>query len=111
MKFGIPAIFLTITPDDMRSFRIVVYSLSPNQVSVHREVDSSTFSEPDILKEFNIRREAWVEHPGLCAEEYQRIMELVIKHIFNWDTENQTSKGMGLFGEVLARCLATEEQG
>ena len=111
MKFGIPAIFLTITPDDMRSFRIVVYSLSSNQVSAYGEVDPNTFSESDILREFNIRRQARVEHPGLCAEEYQRIMELVIKHIFNWDSENQESKGVGLFGEVLAWCLATEEQG
>jgi hypothetical protein len=111
MKFGIPAIFLTITPDDMRSFRIVVYSLSPNKVSAHGQVDPKTLSESDILSEFNIRREARVQHPGLCAEEYQRIMELVIKHIFNWDTETQTSMGMSLFGEVIAWCLATEEQG
>jgi hypothetical protein len=39
MKFGIPAIFLTITPDDTRSFRVVVYSLSPNKVSAYGEVD------------------------------------------------------------------------
>jgi hypothetical protein len=38
-------------------------------------------------------------------------MELVIKHIFNWDSETQKSKGVGLFGELLAWCLATEEQG
>jgi hypothetical protein len=111
MKFGIPAIFLTITPDDLRSFRVVVYSLSPNKVSAHGEVDPKSFSESDILTDFNVRREARVQHPGLCAEEYQRLMELVIKHLFNWDTKTQTSNGMGLFGEVLAWCLATEEQG
>jgi hypothetical protein len=38
-------------------------------------------------------------------------MELVIKHLFNWDIEKQKSNGMGLFGEVKAWCLATEEQG
>jgi hypothetical protein len=111
MKFGIPAIFLTITPDDTRSFRVVVYSLSPNKVSAYGEVDPKTFSESDILSDFNIRREARVQHPGLCAEEYQRLMELVIKHLFNWDIEKQKSNGMGLFGEVKAWCLATEEQG
>jgi hypothetical protein len=111
MKFGIPAIFLTITPDDLRSFRIVVYALSPEKVSAYGQVDTQSFSESDILKEFNIRREARVQHPGLCAEEYQRLMQLVIKHFFNWDTESGKSKGTGLFGEVLAWCLATEEQG
>jgi hypothetical protein len=74
MKFGIPAIFLTITPDDLRSFRVVVYSLSPNKVSAYGEIDPKTFSESDILTDFNIRREARVQHPGLCAEEYQRLM-------------------------------------
>jgi hypothetical protein len=34
IKFGIPAIFLTITPDDLRNFRIVVYSLSPHKITV-----------------------------------------------------------------------------
>jgi hypothetical protein len=33
MKFGIPAVFLTITPDDLRNFRIIVYSLPPDKVS------------------------------------------------------------------------------
>ena len=111
MQFGIPAIFLTITPDDLRSFRVVVYALSSQNVNSYAEVDPKTFSESDILTDFNVRREARVQHPGLCAEEYQRIMELVIKHFFNWDTKTNRSKGMGLFGEVLAWCLATEEQG
>jgi hypothetical protein len=111
MKFGIPAIFLTITPDDLRSFRVVVYSLSSTNVSAYGEVNTETFSESDILSDFNIRRDARVHHPGLCAEEYQRLMELVIKHLFNWDIKQHTSNGMGLFGEVLAWCLATEEQG
>ena len=68
-------------------------------------------SESKILSELNIRRKARVEHPGLCADEYQRLMQLVIKHFFNWDTKTRNSKGTGLFGEVLAWCLATKEQG
>jgi hypothetical protein len=111
IKFGIPPIFLTITPDDLRNFRVVVYSLSPHKVTAFGEVDSKTFSETDILIDFNVRREARVEHPGFCAEEYQRMMELVIRPLFNWNTETQKSNGMGLFGIISAWCLATEEQG
>jgi hypothetical protein len=111
MQFGIPAIFLTITPDDLRSFRIVVYSLPPHMVNGFSEIDPNRFSESDVLSEFNIRREARVQHPGLCAEEYQRLMQLVIKHLFNWNTETKKRNGTGLFGEVMAWCLATEEQG
>jgi hypothetical protein len=111
MKFGIPALFLTITPDDFCCFRIVVYALTPEKVSTYGQVDTQSFSESDIMAEFNIRREARVQHPGLCAEEYQRLMQLVITHFFNWDTKTKKLKGMGLFGEVLAWRLATEEQG
>jgi hypothetical protein len=111
IKFGIPAIFLTITPDDLRNFRIMVYSLSPHKVTSFGEVDTKTLSESDILLDFNVRRKARVDHPGLCAEEYQRMMELVIRHLFNWDIETQRSNGVGLFATILAWCLAIEEQG
>ena len=92
MKFGIPAIFLTITPDDLRSFPVVVYYLSPHKVTAYGEVDPKTFSKSDILTDFNVRQDAHVQHPGLCAEEYQRIMQLFIKHFLNWDTK--TKKAM-----------------
>ena len=111
IKFGIPAIFLTITPDDLRNFRIMVYSLSPHKVTSFGEVDTKTLSESDILLDFNVRRKARVDHPGLCAEEYQRMMELVIRHLFKWDIKTQRSNGVGLFATILAWCLAIEEQG
>jgi hypothetical protein len=111
MKFGIPAVFLTITPDDLHNFLIVVYSLPPDKVSSHGKVDQKTLSECDILTDFNVRQETRSQHPGLCAEEYQSMMQLVIKHLFNWNTATQISKGISLIGELLAWCLATEEQG
>jgi hypothetical protein len=112
IKFGIPAIFLTITPDDLRNFRIMVYSLSPHKVTSFGEVDTKTLSESDILLDFNnVRRKARVEHPGLCVEEYQRMMELVIMHLFDWDIGTQKSNGVGLLATILAWCLATKEQG
>jgi hypothetical protein len=30
-KFGLPAIFLTISPDDLRNYRIVVYALKQTE--------------------------------------------------------------------------------
>jgi hypothetical protein len=39
------------------------------------------------------------------------MLELVIRHLFNWDIKSQKSHGFGLFGIILAWCLATEEQG
>jgi hypothetical protein len=54
MKFGILAIFLTITPDDLRSFRVVIYSLSPHKVTAYGEVDPKIFFEADIWMDFNV---------------------------------------------------------
>ena len=111
MAFGLPCIFLTVTPDDMRNFRIVVYSLTAGGKFVSGMQNASRLTEDQILIDFKVRSDARFQHPGLCAEEYHRIVHLVIKHLFNWDMENQKSNGMGLFAEIEAFALATEEQG
>jgi Helitron helicase-like domain at N-terminus len=109
MKFGLPCIFLTVTPDDNRCFRIILYLLK-GQSGLGLKPEDMTDAE--ILADFKFRQESRLNYPGLCAEEYSRIMNLVIKHVFGWDIDsNKSYKGMGLFGEVMAWCLATEEQG
>ena len=110
IQFGLPAIFLTITPDDKRNFRIVLYACK-GRVLPFGSVDVNSFTDEEIIADFRIREQIREDHPGLCAEEYQRIVQLVIKHLFAWDEEEQCSTGKGLFGELLAWCLATEEQG
>ena len=110
MKFGLPAIFLTISPDDLWNFQIVVYSLAgvENTCGVYNVED---FTDQQILDDFTIWSNARLDYPGLCAKEYEWIVDLVIKHLFNWDVEKQESNGVGLFAEILAWTLATEEQG
>ena len=68
-------------------------------------------SDTKILADFKTRQDFRSDFPGLCAEEYSRIVDLVVKHLFSWDEASQSSTGMGLFGNVEAWCLATEEQG
>jgi hypothetical protein len=108
MRFGLPGIFLTISPDDLRNYRIVVYALTQEEKI---SVDVKDLSEDQIVADFKVRQQARFDHPGLCAEEYERIIQLVIKHIFNWDEVEQKNKGVGLFAEIMAWCIATEEQG
>ena len=111
MHFGLPAVFLTITPDDQRNYRIVLYALSEASRASLPNVDVDSLSDDEIIAEFKIRQTCRTSNPGLCAEEYHRIMTLVIKHMFKWDEGTQSSTGQGCFGELLAWCLATEEQG
>ena len=110
MMFGLPAIFLTISPDDERNFRIVVYALKGTE-KANGAIDLNELTDDQILTDFKVRQKARLDHPGLCAEEYERIIQLVIKHIFNWDVEQQKANGIGLFAKIAAWCLATEEQG
>ena len=110
MKYGLPAIFLTITPDDKRNFRIVLYSCK-GRVLPFGEVDVNSMNDSEIMADFRLREDIREKYPGLCAEECNRIVMLVIKHLFAWDEEKQCSTGKGIFGELLAWCLATEEQG
>ena len=110
MKFGLPAIFLTVTPDDQRSVRISIYSGAKVEKQ-YGSVDVKSLSDEDLLAEFKVRQSIQVNHPGLCAEDYSRIIKLVIKHIFKWDEERRCSTGVGIFGKLEAWCLATEEQG
>jgi hypothetical protein len=112
MKFGLPAMFLTITPDDLRNFRIMVYSLVGKEgkyISAFGEQPDMTDAE--ILVDYQYRQAARVQFPGLCAVEYQRIVTNVIRNVFNWNVETQKSDGIGLFGTILGYALATEEQG
>ena len=109
VRFGLPSILLTITPDDLRSFRIIVYSC--NRVEkLNGDYSPSDFSEEDVLDDFKFRHETRSQYPGLCAEDYRRIVGLVIKHIFKWNCDEQEASEVGLLGRVLAWCLATEEQ-
>jgi hypothetical protein len=110
MKFGLPSIFLTVSPDDLRNFRIVVYSLVGKK-TVSGQMNVNDVSDEQVLADFKFRSETRLKYPGLCAEEYERIVNLVIKHFFNWDVEKQRSNGVGMFAEILAFALATEEQG
>jgi hypothetical protein len=110
-RFALPGVFLTATPDDQSNFRIVIYALDEAQQRHLPDVELASLSDKQILSDFVIRQDCRVNAPGICAEEYRRIMSLIIKHIFQWNEEDQKSTGQGCFGILDAWCLATEEQG
>jgi len=111
VKFGLPAIFLTITPDDNRNYRIVLYSMERKEYSFS-ENTVPNLSENDVIDEITFRSNVRQNYPGLCAEEYKRIMDAVISHFFGWDVKTGKAKdSIGFFGKPLAWLVATEEQG
>ena len=110
IRFGLPCIFLTISPDDQRNFRVVVYAIEGREYAFGQK-NVADMEDSEVLADFKVRQKVRGDYPGLCAEEYGRIMDLVIKHLFGWDEANTKSEKIGLFGKVLAWCIATEEQG
>jgi len=106
-KFGVPAVFFTVTPNDSGSFRIKVNALKETEAppnvdacSDDIEVDSSVAA---LLRE---------KYPGLCAFDFENILGLIIEHLIGWDdTKGIPHKDGGVFGIPEAWSAAVEEQG
>ena len=109
-RFGLPCVFLTVTPDDNRNYRIALFNMEHTEYKFG-VLNPNDVTEEKLLLDFEFRRKIRTDLPGLCAEEYRRIMNIVVEKIFQWDTKEQRSKGIGLFGELQAWTIATEEQG
>jgi hypothetical protein len=73
-----------VNPDDQRNFRIKLYAFcTPVKVKMSGEYDPNEFSDEEVLADFNVRQDARLDHPAHCAEEYECIINLFIKHLFN----------------------------
>jgi len=106
-KFGVPAIFFTITPDDNGSFRIKINahkaSYGPPDVDACPE---------DIRIDAEVARSIREQYPGLCDFDFENILGLVINHLIGWDEDAGIPKEKGgVFGVPDAWSAAIEEQG
>jgi hypothetical protein len=104
--FGIPNLFVSITPDDAKSFRIKFFARSGEAVNL----PDLKWSDEECIADFQVRERIRTKHPGLCSLEFQSIMDFVWKFIIGWDKQKMEST-VGIFGKVIAACEADEEQG
>ena len=111
VNFGLPALFVTISPDDQRSLWIKVHLLKDPKRIHDPERAVNELSENDMVELYRERVSIRSEYPGLCAEDYIAIVETFIRDILRWDTENETAFGEGLFGVTEGFTGATEEKG
>ena len=109
VTFGLPALMVTISPDDQRGLWI--------QVALHRnptDFDPGSvdhLDDSDLVILYKKRCGDRLLFPGLCAEEYMAIVETFIRDVLKWDIKTSKSTGIGLFGKTVAFTAATEEQG
>lgn len=111
IRFALPALFVTISPDDQRSVWIRVYLLKECQQFWDREPTVADVSDADLLCAYKQRQADRIDYPGLCAEDFMAIIECFIRDVLRWDVDKCEPFGEGLFGFLEAYAMACEEQG
>ena len=73
--------------------------------------DVSKLTNEECAADFLVRRQTRKRYPGACSLEFQNVMDIIIKSLLKWDTENQKSTGKGMAGDLNGWVQAAEEQG
>ena len=108
-QFNLPALFITITPEDSDNFRLYVQSKEEIGFNMNICDEDVNGSIDSFLAECSYIR---VTYPGFCEFEFETILDLVINEIFGWDEKNGCAKPSGgAFGKCIAWFAAIEEQG
>ena len=69
----------------------------------------STLSHDDCAADFVVRRQTRKRYPGACSLEFQNVMDIVLKCLLNWDSEQKKSLGTGMVGDLVAWNQTVEE--
>ena len=51
-----------------------------------------------------------LDNPGVCAGEYNSIMQIFMECLIGWNFKLKKQKSLGIFGKVFGSCNTTEEQ-
>jgi hypothetical protein len=107
VRFGTAAVFLTVSPDDSNCLRIQIYV----QHKCGDPPDPRIATDDEIKADYDLSVQLRQIYPGMCAFDFQQIIELMIEHILGWDRKNQVSyNNGGAFGVLEAWNATIEEQ-
>jgi len=104
--FGIPNLFVSVTPDDSVSFRIKIFARSGEAI----KLPDFNWSDEECIVDLQLRERTRAKYPGICSMEFQSVMDFMWKYVVGWDRDKMEGT-LGVFGEPLAACEADEEQG
>ena len=108
VKYGQPAVFFTISPDDLHNLRTQVYFNAP--IDMLNEIDS--LSDEELSKRNIKRAEFRVRYPGCGSHDFENSVNAVIEAVFGWNIAKEESYAEGgFFGKTIAFVGAVEEQG
>ena len=106
VRFGTAAVFLTVSPDDSNCLRIQIYV----QHKCGDPPDPRIATDDEIKADYDLSVQLRQIYPGMCAFDFQQIIELMIEHILGWDRKNQVSYDNGGAFSVLEAWNATIEE-
>jgi hypothetical protein len=106
--FGLPAIFFTVSPDDLHNLRMQIYFNNPWDLGK----DFINISDEEMKATYNKRVEFRIAYPGYGAYDFEQVIATVIKHVIGWDiSKGKSCEFGGLFGIAEAFNATVEEQG
>ena len=98
---GKAQIWLTISPDDAKSYHVVWFAIGPEQAKPLKD------AIPLGSKRFTILS----DHPVAAALEFERVLDIVLEEIVGWSKkEGRPFKRGGIFGVPKAWLRVVEEQ-
>jgi hypothetical protein len=104
-RFGIPALFFTVTPEDV--FVAIFESRSCGLVKVHHFMMCGKWSP--VSFKMCMKYDVLQHVPRLCAIDFRNVLKLVVHYVLGWNSETKTSE-YGPFGKIQAFYGAVEEQ-
>lgn len=106
--FGIGSIWLTVSFDDHNSWIMQAYSgFEP----IDDGTDPHSLTDEECRKRCTKRQELRVGFPGLSGLYFEMMLEILCEEVIGWDMKNhKPTDQAGYFGDVIALCLAIEEQ-
>ena len=104
--------FFTITPCDECTFRARIFVDADKPHFLPKLYDDPFDKEAmeSCIADFELRAQQRIKYPGACSLVYESLMQIVIKCLLGWSTDDQVGEE-GIFGVLEAWARSDEEQG
>jgi hypothetical protein len=66
--------------------------------------------ENEVIADILLRPKMQIDNPGVCAREYNSMMQIIMECLVRWDFMAKKQGQPGIFGKVLGWSDTTEEQ-
>ncbi len=106
VSYGAPSLFFTASPCDECSSWVKLLATCTTQ-----HLPDVSWSSEQCLSDLQPRQHLGQSHPGVCAMEFENIIQIVIRDLIGWDLKKRVGRcDGGIFGLVEALAEFCEDQ-